>query len=99
MKKYFFAFLLIVVCFSEIVAQDTLYKKNGDIIITKILEVNPLNIQYKYFKFLEGPVYTIDKSELFMIRYQNGLKDLFLTEQTKSEDDYAKDNKVKSQNN
>ncbi len=90
MKKYFL--VLIFLCFGCIPAfsQDTLYKRNGDILFTRILEVNPENVKFKKIEFLDGPIYTLEKSELFMIRYQNGLKDVFLTEKVESNEDYAK---------
>ena len=94
MKKCGLTLLVCVFCLSAAVAQDTLYKRNGDIIITKILEVNPEIVKYKNFSFLEGPIYSVAKSELFMIRYQNGLKDIFLEEQSKPNDDYATDKKT-----
>ena len=35
-------------------------------------------IKYKKWENLEGPVYNIDKKEVFMIKYSNGSKDVFV---------------------
>jgi hypothetical protein len=90
MKKI--ALLFCHLFFSSIAAfsQDTLYKRNGDILLTRILEINPENIKYKKFELPDGPIYIIEKSELFMVRYQNGLKEVFLNEKQDAKDDYAK---------
>jgi hypothetical protein len=76
MKKAFLVFsqvLIVTFCF----AQDVITKVNGDEIKSKILEVNQNEIKYKVFDYQSGPSYTISKSEIFMIRYENGSKDIF----------------------
>lgn len=77
MKKLFlglFTFLLsTTLCFS----QDVLTKKSGDDILAKVLEVTSTEVKYKKFDNQSGPIFTILKSELLMVRYENGTKDLF----------------------
>jgi hypothetical protein len=76
MKKAFLAFaqtLIVTFCF----AQDIIIKVNGEEIKSKILEVNQGEIKYKVFDYQSGPSYTVSKSEIFMIRYENGSKDIF----------------------
>jgi hypothetical protein len=58
-------------------SQDIITKKTGDDILSKILEVGQLEVKYKKFDNLSGPVFTIQKTELIMIRYENGTKDIF----------------------
>jgi hypothetical protein len=58
-------------------AQDVITKQNGDEINSKIMEVNVDNIKYKKSDNPEGPLYSIPKSEVFMIKYANGTKDVF----------------------
>ena len=66
---------LIFLCFvSFIHAQDLLVKKNGDEINVKILEVNSSEVK---FKNQSGDVHTLPSSEVFMIKYANGDKDIF----------------------
>lgn len=68
-------------CFS----QDNIIKKNGDEIKAKILEIGISEIKYKKFENQAGPSYTILKSDVFMIKYENGTKDVF-SEEPKTED-------------
>ena len=58
-------------------AQDILVLRSGDEIQAKINEVGISEIKYKKFDNQSGPTYTILKSEVFMIKYQNGSKDVF----------------------
>ncbi|MBL0048464.1 MAG: hypothetical protein IPP32_10260 [Bacteroidetes bacterium] len=70
-------------------AQDTIYKRNGDIIVAQLLEVTPQLIKFKKIELPDGPIYSLERKELFMIRYKNGTKDLFLDEKPVATDDYA----------
>ncbi len=65
--------LIATFCFS----QDVIIKTNGDEIKSKILEVSQNEIKYKVFDYQNGPSYTISKSDIFMVRYENGTKDIF----------------------
>jgi hypothetical protein len=58
-------------------AQDILITNKGEEILVKVIEVSHDNIKYKKYSNLEGPIYIVLKSELFMIKYQNGEKDVF----------------------
>ncbi len=58
-------------------AQDIITLKNGNEILSKILEIGSTEIKYKKFENLEGPSYNILKAEVFMIKYKNGTKDVF----------------------
>ncbi len=61
-------------------AQDIIVKKNAEEIKAKILEVKQTEIKYKSFENLDGPIYSLDKSDVFFIKYQNGQKDIFSEE-------------------
>ena len=69
--------LLLVVLPSFLIGQDIIIKKNADEIKAKVVEVGMDNIKYKNFDNLQGPSYVIPKFEVFMIRYENGNKDVF----------------------
>jgi len=58
-------------------AQDIITKTNGDEIKAKVTEVDLNEIKYKRFENLSGPTYTMPKSDIFMIKYENGEKDVF----------------------
>ena len=58
-------------------AQDIIYLKTGEEILAKVIEINPTDIQYRKYNDKDGPLYTRNKSEVFMIKYPNGTKDVF----------------------
>ena len=58
-------------------AQDVIVKKDGSTIISKVLEITSTEVKYKKFSNLEGPTYTLLKSEIQGINYENGEKDTF----------------------
>lgn len=58
-------------------AQDLITKKDGTDIQAKVLEVNPDNVRYVLFEEQDGPVYTMRKNELLMIRYASGRNEIF----------------------
>lgn len=77
-----FGIFLLLVCFaSALSAQDRIILKNGNIIDAKVQEIQVSEVKYKRFDNLNGPVYTMQKSEIFMITYENGSKEV-INEQT-----------------
>lgn len=71
-------------------AQDLVIKKNGDEIRCKVLELTPEKIVYSSQGAVDSlPPETLEvkKAEVFMIRYQNGTKDVFNA--SPSEDSYV----------
>lgn len=58
-------------------SQDILTKKNGDEIQVKVLEITNTDVKYKKWSNQDGPSYTLPKSDVFMIKYKNGEKDVF----------------------
>lgn len=79
MKKLFL-FVTTVLLITGLFAQDLIIKKNGDEINAKIEEVGVSDIKYKKADNLEGPVFTLLKAEVFMIKFQNGTKEVFTEE-------------------
>ncbi len=74
------ALLINGLCFG----QDILTYKNGTEVKVRVTEVTSSEVKFKKYDNLDGPLYTILKSDLFMIKYENGAKDVF-SEQTKTE--------------
>ncbi|MBO9594130.1 MAG: hypothetical protein J7599_14585 [Niabella sp.] len=66
-------------------SQDTITVKSGEDIQAKVLEVTKTEIKYKKYDNQNGPTFTMDKSEVSMIRYENGTKDLFREEKKTEE--------------
>lgn len=63
-------------------AQDLITTKKGEDIQAKILEVSSKEVKYKRFNNLEGPTFTLNKSDIVMVRYENGDKDIFEEDNT-----------------
>ena len=76
MKKLFILFLLAIVTVG-VFAQDTITKRNGEEILAKVLNINDTEINYLKWNNQNGPTYTIAISNVFMIKYENGEKDVF----------------------
>ncbi len=74
-KKIMFAVILLLPCFSF--AQDKIYKTDNTIIDVKVTDVTDDVIKYKKFSNLDGPTYNVKKTELKMIVYENGEKEMY----------------------
>ncbi len=87
MKKIFmFVFAMMTVM--PLLAQDVIITKAGDEIQAKVLMVRDDVIEYNEWSNQEGPAMSIKVADVFMIRYQNGEKDVFAF----SEEELANDN-------
>lgn len=76
MKRIFiliFGLVSTVVCF----AQDLIVKSDGDEIKAKVLSVDEDKVSYKKWSNKSGPTYSLSTDLIFMIKYENGEKDLF----------------------
>jgi hypothetical protein len=62
---------------ASLFAQDNLLKVSGEEIQVKIEEVGTSEVKYKKFSNLSGPAYVMQHTEIFMIKYETGDKDLF----------------------
>lgn len=93
MKKITKTFLFIAMMFvysNLSYSQDMITKKTGEDISAKVLEVTSSEVKYKKTDNLEGPIFSILKSEVLIIRYKNGSKDVFnetTVSDKKNEDD------------
>jgi hypothetical protein len=70
-----FAFAFLIGMFS-VYAQDVILMRNGEEIEAKVLEISPLEIRYKRFDNLEGPVMVIPAARVLAIRYENGILEI-----------------------
>lgn len=81
MKKFLFILMIAVTGGAmKCAAQDVIVKKDGSTIVSKVLEITSTEVKYKKFTNLQGPTYTVAKTELQAINYENGEKDTFVTE-------------------
>lgn len=58
-------------------AQDVIIYKDGSEKKTKVLKINTSEVIFKKYNNLKGPEYTELKSNIFMIKYENGDSDVF----------------------
>lgn len=82
-----FLFTLFIIMSIQSFAQDKLLKIDGTETPVKVLEIDTKLVKYKRFNNLNGPTYTISKSKVFMIQYENGTKENFNSPKTSSEND------------
>ena len=62
---------------TNLFSQDLILLSNGNEIEAKIIKIGDSEIEYKKWSYLDGPAYTEKKANIFMIKYQNGEKDVF----------------------
>lgn len=73
-------------------AQDIVTYKTGETMKAKVIEIGEKTISYKRLDNLNGPSYTIDKSKVASIVYENGSVDSF-AEVKKAKEDASKNEK------
>ena len=77
----------------NVAAQDIIVMRNGDEVEAKVTKVGTTEVEYHKWSNQDGPVYTVAKSDVFMVKYKNGEKDVFDNVTAKS------DNSPKSESN
>lgn len=83
MRKLFLSYFLMTLSYFSF-SQDVIIKPNGDEIKAKVLEVTLTIIKFKKLDNLNGPTFEMLKSDIFMIKYENGTKDVFSPTESKS---------------
>lgn len=78
MKKILLLFAAFAAATVSLQAQDLIVLRNAsaDEIPAKVLEVGDTHIRYRKFSNIDGPVYSVSRSEVFFIRYENGEKEV-----------------------
>jgi uncharacterized protein (TIGR02145 family) len=76
MKRIFITLIssLIICC---AYSQDIIYKNDGGEIQSSVIEITSDVIKYKNFNQLDGPVRNISISDVFMVIYKDGTKEVF----------------------
>ncbi len=76
MKKLFlFTLILLVSC--QLFSQDIIIKRSGEELKSKVVEVSSEIIKYKLFDNLNGPTFTILKTDVIKITYENKVSEIF----------------------
>ncbi|WP_223284824.1 hypothetical protein [Hymenobacter qilianensis] len=81
MKRFLLSLLVSAFTVISAQAQDLLTKQNGEELQVKVLELTPTEVRYKRTDNPDGPLITVRRSEVFMIRYANGTKEVLSTSQ------------------
>lgn len=58
-------------------AQDTIVLRSGDIKSVKVTEVSRSQVKYVLWDYQDGPVYVQETSDIFMVKYKNGTKEMY----------------------
>ncbi len=67
-----FATLILLCITGMATAQDVIVKTDNSTILSKVLEITSTEIKYKKWDNEDGPLYSISRSEIKSINYENG---------------------------
>ena len=76
MNKLFWIYILFSFI-NNYIAQDKIMFIDGTEILTKVIEINNTEIKYKLFDNQNGPTIITLKKNIFIIKYENGTKEVF----------------------
>ena len=74
-------------------SQDVIAKKDQSTIMSKVLEITNTEIKYKKWNNQDGPTYSIDRSEVVSINYENGEVEKFSDNPNSQQNIYSQINK------
>lgn len=77
MKKYFLSTIGLLLFVYVSYGQDVIYVNNGQTINAKVYEITEDYIKYFKFEQQSGPLRNIKKSDVFMIKYEDGTEEIF----------------------
>lgn len=86
MKRFILLFALLFAGILWADAQDIITTKKGEDIKAKVVEVGMDEVRYIKADNPDGPVYVIRRSDLLIIRYNNGDKDIFYNDNPAAEE-------------
>jgi hypothetical protein len=89
---------LLVLLYTISYAQDIIIYNDGSEKQAKVLKINAEDIVYKKFENLKGPEYTEAKTNIFMIKYEGGDKDMFDNTQSLRTNQEIENNKNSNNN-
>ncbi|MBI3520214.1 MAG: hypothetical protein HY062_12780 [Bacteroidetes bacterium] len=58
-------------------AQDTIYKRTGEVVAAKVLEISVKEVSYKRADLPDGPLIIVNKNDIRKIKYAPGMLDSF----------------------
>lgn len=75
--RILFATLFLLCIAGTVIAQDVIVMKDQSTVMSKVLEITSTEIKYKKWNNQDGPIYSISKSEILSINYENGEVEIF----------------------
>ena len=73
MNKLLICLCALLICGASAKAQDKLYRKNGEILKVKVLEVSSSEVKYRIFGAPDdSPIYVLERDRIKKIVYQDG---------------------------
>ena len=78
--KYFLVLLTAIFFTTLTFSQDTIFKRNGNQLKGKVVEVGTSEIKYKLPDNMDGPLYAVDKNLVSKIIYENGRIENFVND-------------------
>ena len=83
MKNYIT--IILILTNLMIKAQDIIVLKDGNEVKAMVAEISSEQVKYRKFDNDTGVIYTIEKSKILMVKYQNGTKDIFTASPSREE--------------
>lgn len=74
--KRFFLLVAFITTTLLAAAQDVIVMHDGSEVKSKVRQIGTSEVKYHKFENLDGPIYTVPRSEVFIIRYENGSKEV-----------------------
>lgn len=71
-------------------AQDRIVLKNAEEVNAKVINISPTTVTYKSWNNIDGPTYTVNKSDVLFVAYSNGTKDVFSNEKSTTSTSFVK---------
>ena len=87
-----FATLFLLCIAGMAIAQDVIVMKDRSTIMSKVLEITSTEIKYKKWNNQDGPTYSINRSEVVSINYENGEVEKFSDNPNSQQNIYSQPN-------
>jgi len=72
MRMFIFFILCLFFVSASLNAQDKVYRKNGEVLKVKIIEISSTEIKYRIYGETDGPIYVLEKDRIKKIEYESG---------------------------
>lgn len=73
-------------------AQDVIVMKDQSLVMSKVLEITSTEIKYKKWNNQDGPTYSISRTDVVSINYENGEVEMFSDETNSQQNNYSQVN-------